>query len=291
MAGLILASAPNAVASTQQIDLDGQASNGAESKCDLNVLSSFPVKVENVVTNKAVGLAFEFSWLSAGPGGFTSACAPGTAAGVGAKWTWTTNQSIFSYTGTTCAKDICFSNAAGSAGPGGTCTLGCFDDGVVLSVAKSVTAGQTILSWTGGAGPFNVYRSASAASVTDAVNLRVTTSVPTYTDVPPGGIVFYKVTGATCVARKACSTSADCNPVTEGTCVARGPFSVPGRSLTPSDVTVSSASLTSSLITFFSPPHEVFSVTSTAQPGGVQEILRDYGWNFSMRVASTSTDS
>ena len=41
--------------------------NGAESQCDLNVLQTFPVQVENRVTNKSGGDAFGFSWPSAGP--------------------------------------------------------------------------------------------------------------------------------------------------------------------------------------------------------------------------------
>src|SRR5262245_43768809 len=244
-----------ALASTQNVDLDGQSSNGSESKVDLNVLSSFPVKIENVVTNKAVGFSFDFSWLSAGPGGFSSSCALGTAAGVGAKWTWTTNQAVFSYTGSSCPNDICFLKTAGS-GLTSTCTTGCLDDGVVLSIAKSATPGEVVLNWTGGTANFSVYRSITANTVLDTANLRTTTSLRTYNDVPPGGIVFYNVRGATCVTAKPCSTSADCF-AGEGTCVSRGPFAVPGRSLTAGEITVSSASLTSSLITFFSPPHEV----------------------------------
>jgi len=153
-------------AATKTVDLDGRT--GAESQCDLNVLSTFPVKIEVKVTNKTPGDAFTFSWKSAGPSGFTSSVAAGTPGGVGVKWVYTTNQTLFSYTGNSCAKDICFNKTAGP------------------------------------------------------------------------------------------------DPVT-----ARGPFGVPGRSLFTTDVTVSSASLTSSLITFFSPPKEIFKVTSTAQPGGV----------------------
>jgi hypothetical protein len=272
LAGILAVRPMTAFASTQNVDLDAQASNGSESKVDLNVLTSFPVKVENIVTNKAVGYSFDFSWLSAGPGGFTSSCAPGTAGGVGAKWTWTTNQTIFSFTGTTCPKDICFLKTAGSSSVTSACTLGCLDDGVVLSVGKSATPGEAVLSWTGGTANFSVYRSTSAATVTDSANLRTTTSLRTYTDVPPGGIVFYQVRGATCVTAKPCTTSADCL-AGEGTCVSRGPFAVPGRSLTAGDITVSSASLTSSLVTFFSPPHEVFRVTSTANPGASEETF------------------
>src|SRR5262249_53528098 len=69
-----------------------------------------------------------------------------------------------------------------------------------------------------------------------------------------------------CLSRKSCASDSDCNPVTDGTCVSRGPFGVPGRSLLASAVTVSAASLTSSLITFFSPPKVVFEIESRVEP-------------------------
>jgi hypothetical protein len=81
LALLLAASSMPVAAATKTIDLDAQSTNGAESKCDLNVLQTFPVQIENVVTNKAVGDAFNFSWPSAGPGGFSSASAPGTLTG------------------------------------------------------------------------------------------------------------------------------------------------------------------------------------------------------------------
>ena len=64
----LLLTAGSPQAATQRFDLDGNQST--ESRCDLNVLSTFPVVIENVVTNAAVGEGFEFSWPSAGPGGF-----------------------------------------------------------------------------------------------------------------------------------------------------------------------------------------------------------------------------
>ena len=46
-----------AQAATKTVDLDGQTANGAESACELNVLQTFPVKIENKITNKALGEA------------------------------------------------------------------------------------------------------------------------------------------------------------------------------------------------------------------------------------------
>jgi hypothetical protein len=257
---------------SKSLDLDGNAANGAESRCDLNVITTFPVKVENVVTNKSVGNAYDFSWPSAGPGGFTSSAAAGTAGGVGAKWTWTTNQSVFSYVGSTCPRDLCFLKTAGPDPLASTCERGCVEDGVSMTVGKGA-AGEVALNWSGGDPTYSVYRSTAANAITAPSSLLTQTSGLSLTDVPPaGGIVFYRVRAATCLQLKACGSNADCVPASEGSCVTVGPFQVPGRSLTTTDVTVSSASLTSSLITFFSPPTVVFQVSSTTQPGGIQEV-------------------
>ena len=261
-------------AATKTIDLDAQSTNGAESKCDLNVLQTFPVQIENVVTNKAVGDAFNFSWPSAGPGGFSSASAPGTLTGVGARWVWTTNQTVYAYTGTSCANDVCFLKTAGPDPVGGTCTAGCGDDGVALTVGKGATAGEVALAWSGGSAAYSIFRSATASTITASANRMTQTSNLLYTDTPPAGSVFfYRVRGSTCNAPTSCNSQAQCGPSEQGTCVSRGPFAVPGRSLFANDVTVSSAALTSSLITFFSPPHELFRVTSTAQPGAFLETV------------------
>jgi hypothetical protein len=257
------------LAATKTLDLDAQTGNGAESQCDLNVLGTFPVNIENKVTNKAIGDAFTFSWKSAGPGGFTSSVTTGSTGGVGAKWTWTTNQTVYSYTGTTCDNDVCFSKTGGPDAMTGTCSLACLNDGAVLTIQKGAAAGEVDLSWTGGQGPYTIYRSGTAIAVTDPANSVATTAVFQYADFPPAGSnAFYVVRASTCLQQKACSTSADCSLPTDGSCISRGPFSVPGRSLYTTDVTVSAASLTSSLITFFSPPKEVFRVTSSVAPGG-----------------------
>jgi len=274
IAALVVSLSPLAVrAATKTVDLDAQTANGAESKCDLNVLSTFPVQIENVVTNKAVGDAFEFTWASAGPGGFRSSVTSGTAGGVGARWIWTTNQSVYAYTGSSCDRDICFLKTAGPDQLGGTCSLGCADDGVAMLMARG-TAGAVNLAWSGGTASYTVYRSASAFGLTAPANALTTTTNLAASDTPPAGtLYFYQVRGSSCITQKACSSNAQCHPASEGICVSRGPFSVPGRSLSSTDVTVSSASLTSSLITFFSPPKEVFRVTSTAQPGGLLDTV------------------
>jgi hypothetical protein len=252
---------------TKTVDLDGNPANGAESQCDLNVLQTFPVQVENRVTNKSGGDSFGFSWPSAGPGGFTSSITAGTPGGVGAKWVWTTNQSVFSYTGNSCANDVCFTKTGGPDPIPSACSLRCVDDGVALTIGRGASASETALSWPGGTGPFTIFRSTTPQSISDPGNALTTTSSFQYTDVlPAGSIFYYQVRVPVCLARKPCSSDADCNPVTDGTCVSRGPFGVPGRSLLASNVTVSSASLTASLITFFSPPQEIFRVTSSVKP-------------------------
>jgi hypothetical protein len=261
-------------AATKAVDLDGNAANGAESQCELNVLQTFPVMIENKVTNRSVGDAYAFSWLSAGPGGFTSSVPAGTIAGVGAKWVWTTNQSVFSFTGNSCDNDVCFTQTAGTDPPTGFCSDSCVADGTSVALTKGTTAGTIVLSWTGGQSTFTVYRSTGSTNLVAPANAVGTTTTQSFTDTPPAGSsVFYLVRGVDCVTRKACVTDADCSAPSDGTCVDRGPFGVPGRSLLASDVTVSAASLTSSLITFFSPPKELFRATSTAGGGGFAETL------------------
>ena len=267
---------PSALAATKTVDLDAQAANGSESQCDLNVLSTFPVKIENKVTNKALGDAFNFSWPSAGPGGFTSSVPAGTSGGVGAIWTWTTSQTVYSYTGNGCGTDICFAQTAGATTNSGYCSAACLLDGASLTVGKGTNPGDIALSWAGGQPSFSIYRSTNKSSVFDTANLVGTTDQFQFTDVPPAGqVFFYAVRGIDCATRKACSADSDCSAPGDGTCVMRGPFGVPGRSLYANDVTVSSASLTSSLITFFSPPKEIFRVTSTARPGGVLDTQQN----------------
>jgi hypothetical protein len=261
-------------AATKNVDLDGNAANGAESQCELNVLQTFPVMVENKVTNKSAGDAYSFSWPSAGPGGFTSSVTAGSAGGVGAKWVWTTNQSVFAFTGNSCANDVCFAQTSGTDLLPGFCSESCLADGTSVTLAKGATAGTVVLNWTGGQSTFTIYRSTGGTGIAAPANAVGTTSAQAFTDAPPDGVsVYYLVRGVDCATRKACATNADCAAPSDGICVDRGPFGVPGRSLLASNVTVSAASLTSSLITFFSPPKEVFRATSTASAGGFAETL------------------
>lgn len=163
------------------VDLDGTGAR--ESNVKLNVVSNYPAKVKNTINNKAIGQAFQFRWVSAGPGGFSSQVAPGAQGGVGAIWTWETSQSIFTFTGNSCDNDICFTRTQPN----------------------------------------------------DALG--------------------------------------------------KGPFSAPGRSLAASNVTVSNATLTSSLITFFSPPREIVRV------GSQVEQLASGGFRYVTRVRNPTTDT
>jgi hypothetical protein len=62
-----------------------------------------------------------------------------------------------------------------------------------------------------------------------------------------------------------CSSQADCGLATEGFCSSAGPFGVPGRSRNGTfPVTLSEATLSSSLVTFFSPATVVFQAASSA---------------------------
>jgi hypothetical protein len=269
-----LAAFLGASGASKSVDLDGNAANGAESLCELNVLATFPVQIEDKVTNRTGGDAYTFSWPSAGPGGFTSSITPGTTGGVGSKWVWTTNQSVFAYTGATCSTDACFAQTAGPDSLTGFCSDACLADGTSLTVKKSATLGSYDLIWVGGAGTFTVYRGSTKIAVVAPVNSVGTTTTFTFTDTPPADSAdFYVVRGADCTSYKACATNTDCSGPSDGTCVSRGPFGVPGRSLLASDVTVSNASLTSSLITFFSPPKEIFRATSSANAGGFADTV------------------
>jgi hypothetical protein len=64
---IAVAMPPVALGSDQSIDLDGDLANGAESRVETRVLSTFPVQVENTVFNNTVG-QYSFRWAGAGPG-------------------------------------------------------------------------------------------------------------------------------------------------------------------------------------------------------------------------------
>ena len=69
---------------------------------------------------------------------------------------------------------------------------------------------------------------------------------------------IYAFTGNACTSDVCFTKTAGPDPVTN-----RGPFGVPGRSLTASGVTLSNASLTSSLLSFFSPQKLLFNMNSS----------------------------
>ncbi len=274
----LLAAVP-ARSAAKAVDLDGNPANGAESTCELNVLQTFPVQIQTKITNRAVGDSYTFSWPSAGPGGFRSSLTPGSTGGVGAIWTWTTNQSVVSFSGGTCDRDICFNSTGGPDATASYCSNACAADGTTINLAKGAAAGTVVLNWTGGTAGFTVYRSTNSVGLTVGANIVGSTALTTFTDTPPAtdAVSFYLVRGTDCAARKACTSDADCGAPGDGSCFNRGPFGVPGRSLLANDVTVSAASLTASLITFFSPPKEVFRITSSTNSGSFSETVSNTG--------------
>jgi hypothetical protein len=77
----------------EEIDLDGSMVNGAESRVETKVLSTFPAVVENTVFNNAPGMGFDFDWPGAGLGGFQSFVTPGPD--VGTVWHWESSEQIY----------------------------------------------------------------------------------------------------------------------------------------------------------------------------------------------------
>ena len=96
VAAIALPAAPLGLAAEKDIDLDSNPLTGQESSVETNVLQSFPVEIENVITNNSPGTAFTFRWPGAGPGGFDSVLTIGPD--VGTKWTWTTVSQVYSIT-------------------------------------------------------------------------------------------------------------------------------------------------------------------------------------------------
>ena len=86
--------APLVQGAAQEIDLDGNPANGPESTVETRVLSTFPVEVENVITNNVAGAGFDFKWDGGGPGGFRSFVPPGPD--VGTIWHWATSVQVYS---------------------------------------------------------------------------------------------------------------------------------------------------------------------------------------------------
>jgi RHS repeat-associated protein len=68
------------------------------------------------------------------------------------------------------------------------------DDGISLLLHHGATPANVVLTWTGGSPAYEVFRSATPASVVTASNRLGETNDATWTDVPPpGGIQYYEV--------------------------------------------------------------------------------------------------
>jgi hypothetical protein len=266
------------------INLDNVTGN--ESECELAVTTSSPVTVINTVVSRATGNAFDFSWPSAGPGGFTGSLpAPTTEAPSKLlRWLWTTVDPLaaIEIIPTSCAGDLCLGKAGPDTLPQSVCSLACLND--AMSLTTTGVGDAFSLRWSGGTGPFTVYRSSNPRGVDsreNALPFNFPQSSPPTAGAPfvdatrpaPGVTFYYRVRGVSCVQRKSCSRAADCSVPGDGFCVTRGPFGAPGRSLYSNFVTVSSATLTTSVIRAFSPATPIFSATSTANAGGVRTTI------------------
>jgi hypothetical protein len=167
-----------AVAAERTIDLDGDSSNGEESRIVTRVLQAYPVVVENVIHNNTTGQSYKFFWAGAGPGGFDSRVVSGP--NVGTKWEWSTVSQVYSI-----QSPIEF-------------------DPEVRGI-PTMGSSSAIIGFQNPADPAE--------------------------------------------------------------------FDVPGKSIFPSSVTVSAASLTSSLVTFFSPEHTLATCEGTFQPGRFEQTF------------------
>lgn len=85
--------------------------------------------------------------------------------------------------------------------------------------------------------------------------------------------VFTVLTPATFVPVRAVPTFGDPPDGVQSTQSGERVFMVPGKSIFPTQVTVSSASLTSSLVTFFSPEQTIATCESTFEPGRFEQTI------------------
>jgi len=70
-------------------------------------------------------------------------------------------------------------------------------DGIELGVQRGPGALEVTLEWSGGAGPYRVYRSAQPAGLAQPPNLLGTTAAASWTDVPlPADVYYYQVAAA-----------------------------------------------------------------------------------------------
>lgn len=72
-------------------------------------------------------------------------------------------------------------------------------DGVTLRVDRGPNVGEVQLTWTGGVGPFDVYRSSSPGGIVDAANWLGQTNGSAWTDTPPSEKTLYYRAVGTCV--------------------------------------------------------------------------------------------
>jgi hypothetical protein len=80
-------------------------------------------------------------------------------------------------------------------------------DGIVLRANLDAASGDVTLRWTGALPPYQVFRSTSAATVTDPANLLGETSGLAWIDTPPAGrILYYQVTASGCASDGECPT-------------------------------------------------------------------------------------
>jgi hypothetical protein len=71
------------------------------------------------------------------------------------------------------------------------------DDGIALTVDRGINPDQVLLEWSGGSGPYRVFRSETAIAVEATGLLLVETSLTSWIDSPPPGeIFFYRVTSS-----------------------------------------------------------------------------------------------
>jgi len=101
-----------------------------------------------------------------------------------------------------------------AVGPAGAGVSAAVDlAGEVLTVNKGAGPGEVVLLWTGGTSPWQVFRSTAPATVLDPSNRLATTTVGSWTDVPPGSasLVFYQVGSCATPAAPAPHGCASCD--------------------------------------------------------------------------------
>ena len=84
--------------------------------------------------------------------------------------------------------------------------------GEVLTVNKGAAPGEVVLLWTGGTTPWEVFRSNAPGTVTDPTNRLGSTTVGSWTDLPPNQpLTFYQVSSCTTPAAPVPHGCANCD--------------------------------------------------------------------------------